>query len=284
MPEIFLEVKRIDKENGFTCGLVDVRNEVSRPHSHDYYEFLLIINGVACHIINSKKQVLSEGNLLFIRDFDIHCFEKEKDAVFKYIYIALSKKLFSSILDYMGDDFPIKELLESDAPPMLALTASERESIVSIVSRLDQTNDKPSSRLKIKTLLAELFVRFFADYENKSSDIPAWLENTCEKMKAPANFIAGNKKMLEISGKSREHLTRTMKKYLDMSPNEYVTNLRLDYCIHLLTQTSLPIIDICYACGFENLSWFYKVFEKKYVTTPLKYRKNYIKAKHPLKQ
>lgn len=284
MTEKFLEVIQIDKGNGFSCGIVDARDDEPHLHSHDFYEFLLITNGVACHIINSKKQILSEGNLLFIRDFDVHSFEYDKDTGFKYIHISMSKKLFTSILEYMGDDFPINKLLESDDPPMLALSAGKRESVVSIISMLDHINDRPSSRLKIKTLLAELFVNFLTDYETKKPNIPSWLEETCEKMKTPANFIAGNKKMLEISGKSREHLTRTMKKYLDMSPNEYVTNLRLDYCIHLLTQTSLPIIDICYSCGFENLSWFYKVFEKKYGTTPLKYRKKYMKAKHPLKQ
>ena len=54
--EKLLEIKRIDKENGFTCGYVKSINEGSRLHCHDYYEVLLIKTGNACHIINSKKQ------------------------------------------------------------------------------------------------------------------------------------------------------------------------------------------------------------------------------------
>ena len=283
MTEKFLAIKRIDKENGFTCGLVNVRNERTRPHSHDYFEFLLITSGTACHIINSKKQMLTEGSLLFIRDFDVHAFKKESDNDFEYIYIAMSKELLSSILEYMGDDFPIKHLTNAEDPPMIALNSAEIERIIKIVAQLDQIDNKSSSRLKIKNLLAGLFVDFFADFENSQSDIPLWLETTCEKMRAPANFIEGSKKMLQLSGKSREHLSRMMKKHYNMSPADFVNELRLDYCIHLLTRSELPIVDICYGCGFENLSWFYKVFEKKYGTTPLKYRKKFKEVRYPSK-
>ena len=100
-------------------------------------------------------------------------------------------------------------------------------------------------------------------------------------MKTPANFILGSSRMIELSGKSREHLSRMMKKYYNMSPAEFVNELRLDYCIHLLTRSDVSVVDICYGCGFENLSWFYKVFNKKYGTTPSKYRKNHKLAKHP---
>ena len=79
--------------------------------------------------------------------------------------------------------------------------------------------------------------------------------------------------MYEFSGKTREHLTRMMKKYYKTTPTEYITDLRLEYCANLLYTSNLPVIDICYSCGFDNLSWFYKVFQKKYGTTPAKYRK-----------
>lgn len=138
--EKFLEIKRIDKENGFSCGCVKSINEASILHSHDYYEILMITNGSACHIINSKKQILYEGALLSIRDFNVHDFKKDKNDIFEYIYISMSKKLFMSILEYLGEDFPIDILLEAEDPPMAVLSSGEKENVVNIVSKLDQIN------------------------------------------------------------------------------------------------------------------------------------------------
>jgi len=83
--------------------------------------------------------------------------------------------------------------------------------------------------------------------------------------------------MYEISGKTREHLTRKLKAYYNITPTEFVNELKLEYCANLLLTSNLPVVDVCYSCGFENLSWFYKIFRKKYGITPSKYRKNHEK-------
>ena len=80
--------------------------------------------------------------------------------------------------------------------------------------------------------------------------------------------------MLEISGKSREHLSTSLKKYYSVSPVEYISELRLNYAVNLMTSSNLNITDICYESGFSNLSWFYQVFENKYQKTPAAYKKS----------
>ena len=66
-----------------------------------------------------------------------------------------------------------------------------------------------------------------------------------------------------------------MRQYYDTTPTEYVTGLRLGYAANLLLISNLKVTDICYECGFENLSWFYKVFAGKYGLTPAEYRRRY---------
>lgn len=281
MAKMLQEQYHVDCENGFLCRYVRSNTEKFIPHYHDYYEIFMVVKGPLLHIINSKKQVLNDGNLLFIRDFDIHDYTSADGEYFEFLNLAISKKLFTSVIDYLGDDFPIDELLNADDPPLVALSIKEKEKIFFSLTELDQINNKSSSRLKVKNLLTEFFVNHFLDYNNKIDNIPSWLEITYERMKNPKNFIVGIKRMQEISGKSREHLTRSLQNYYNTSPTEFIKELRLEYAANLLTRSNLPIIDICYNCGFENLSWFYKVFEKKYGTTPSKYRKKHESIKHP---
>ena len=118
-------------------------------------------------------------------------------------------------------------------------------------------------------------MKYFFDYKEDKVKIPLWLEITVEKMKKPENFVKGIQRMYEISGKSREHLSRSLKKDYNTTIQDFVNTLRLEYCINLLSHSNLSVTDICFECGFENVSWFYKVFEKKYGTSPSKYRKNH---------
>ncbi len=78
--------------------------------------------------------------------------------------------------------------------------------------------------------------------------------------------------MVELSGKSREHLARSLKKYYGQSTTEFINDLRLNYAANMLLGSTMPIVDLCYECGFQNISWFYIVFRKKYGVTPRQYR------------
>lgn len=42
------------------------------------------------------------------------------------------------------------------------------------------------------------------------------------------------------------------------------------------TISNLAVTVICYECGFENLSWFYKRFIARFGMPPKKYRENHL--------
>lgn len=56
----------------------------------------------------------------------------------------------------------------------------------------------------------------------------------------------------------------------------YVTNLRLNKAARLLTEQELPVSDICYECGFNNISNFNRQFLNQYKVNPMKYRKTFL--------
>ncbi|MEF9921593.1 MAG: AraC family transcriptional regulator [Anaerovoracaceae bacterium] len=63
---------------------------------------------------------------------------------------------------------------------------------------------------------------------------------------------------------------------------EYLNSIKVDYACELLADTNLSIIDISLATGFEDQSYFTKVFKKCRNVTPKEYRNNssgYIKEK-----
>jgi len=74
-------------------------------------------------------------------------------------------------------------------------------------------------------------------------------------------------------GLSTRQLERLFQKYLEFSPTRYYLGLRLDRARYLLTQTSLPIIEVALACGFVSASHFSKCHREHFGRTPSEERR-----------
>ena len=267
--------KHVDLESGCRCRYVRSDTEYFRLHCHNYYEIFMVMSGDICHIINGKEQKLTSGQLLFIRDFDVHDYKSANSDDFEFVNLAFTKDTLKDMFQYLGKNFPSKELLSTKYPPSVILSEREKDALFYEMIALSGTLDKEAVRITMRTLLINIFTKYFYEYSEKKTEIPAWLEITYEKIKMPANFIKGIERLYEICPKSREHLCRSLKKYYNTSPSALINDLRLEYCRNLLLTSNLSATDICYECGFENISWFYKLFEKKYGMAPSKYRCKY---------
>lgn len=70
--------------------------------------------------------------------------------------------------------------------------------------------------------------------------------------------------------------TATFKRKFDElyheSPAKYILTKKLEKATQLLQIKSLPIADIAFECGFENITHFNKVFKNQFSKTPTEYR------------
>jgi AraC family cel operon transcriptional repressor len=129
-------------------------------------------------------------------------------------------------------------------------------------------------RTHLRILLFELFVKYFTALQSEDPEIPDWLSTAVSEMKKKENFVQGMPALKDISEKSHEYLCRSFKKYLHMTPTDFINEQRLNYVTNMLIHSDIEILDICLDAGFDNLSHFYHLFNKKYHATPLAYRKS----------
>lgn len=273
-----MKIKMLEKDihtnpkTGFLVRYVRSETEYFRPHYHNYYEIFVMLKGNAHHTVNGNEQILSPGQLLFIRDFDVHDYKKADNDCFEFINIAFAKDNFEDMTEFLGEVFPSEKLLNTALPPVIYLSDNEKEKVFYSITELGNYNDA-TAKIKFRTLLINIFMKYFFDYTEEQSTIPFWLELTVEKMKKPENFVRGSQRMYEICEKSREHLARSIKKHYGTTVHDFINSLKLEYSVNLLINSNISVADVCFECGFENLSWFYKLFEEKYKVTPSKYRK-----------
>lgn len=250
----------------------DMKNSL---HTHDYYEFFLVTEGEVKHLINGEATIAKKGELYLIRPHDVHqlAIIEEGD---EYLNLNFSKDVMDSLLKFWSNEKLNVEIENSFLPPKRVLNESDlkhvRERMLQTMFRESATAEEQTYVMKKRVF--DIFSSFFAKtVPEDRKDVPWWLANAVEQMKKEENFKAGVSRMVEISGKSMEHLSRSMSKHYGYSPTKYVNRLRVDYMSSMLAYSTCPIIDIWLEAGFESAGYAYKLFKEYYGVTPLQYRK-----------
>ncbi len=86
------------------------------------------------------------------------------------------------------------------------------------------------------------------------------------------------KNLAENNDMSTRNFTRRFHAATDMTPNQYLQNIRIDTAQDLLQYSNLNIAEIAERTGFNDLSYFAKIFKKQCSISPREYRKT-VRAK-----
>jgi len=88
-------------------------------------------------------------------------------------------------------------------------------------------------------------------------------------------MVAGDLQLETISSHlnmSRSTLARRIKQIIGCAPSAYILQLRLDRARQLLQNPNLTIGEVSLQCGFDDLSYFSRVFRQNFEQTPTQYR------------
>lgn len=102
-----------------------------------------------------------------------------------------------------------------------------------------------------------------------------------EKIKQVLDYIDahyGEKISVEDGAKlcfySNSHFMKYFRQYMGMSFTQYLNDYRLGKAREYLLSTREPVTGIAQRCGFDNLSYFNRLFRQKYHQTPGECRRN----------
>jgi transcriptional regulator GlxA family with amidase domain len=71
---------------------------------------------------------------------------------------------------------------------------------------------------------------------------------------------------------ARGRTSHLVKEVCGLSFRELVIQRRLKAAMELLRQSSLSVLEVTLAAGFEDIAHFHRLFRRRIGTTPLKYR------------
>jgi AraC-like DNA-binding protein len=82
------------------------------------------------------------------------------------------------------------------------------------------------------------------------------------------------KEIADVSGLSAPYFSTIFKDEMGENLSNYLNRLRIEKASAMMRETEFPINGISTACGFEDQSWFSKVFKNYTGFSPCKYREH----------
>lgn len=268
--------------------LIDIRRHtrfVEFPkHKHDFIEIIYVCKGSVTNIINMTDTViLKEGELLFLNQYTSHSLlpTGENDIVVNFVvlpqffddaFLALDKE------SLLGEFLSSTLCSNSNAGKYLHFKCSN---IVTVQNNIEnmiwtlcqkQKGQEKINRLTMTVLLLQLmnFTEAIAGNDSELFDKKIIL-NVLQYIETHYKNASLTEIASELSMKSYK-LCKLIKKATDKTFAELLLQKRLTLAANLLNSTALSITDIIIAVGYDNTSYFHRVFKEKYAMTPKLFR------------
>ena len=239
-----------------------------RFHTHDdYYEFFYVTRGRALHLVNGASQVISRGSLVFVRPRDEHAYDYYRQDDFVFYNAGINLKHFARVMDYFGVD---ASYFDTPRLPLhVHLEGEDAEHLVALLARLKEMPDGHDRQCLFNLVVANVvFFMLSCPCIVNSEAFPSWLMALIHEMDKPENFTAGLPRLLKLANYSQSYINRVFRQYLFTTPTQYINDLRIHYAHKLITSTNQTILEISSLCGFNSISYFYRVFKSKYGFCP----------------
>jgi AraC-like DNA-binding protein/mannose-6-phosphate isomerase-like protein (cupin superfamily) len=254
-------------------------------HCHNYVELVYMYSGSTVHIIDGTNILRLETNdLLLIRQGTSHAVEpaggkdiavhfflqpefffhlelimKEEGAILHRFFAGSSTGKHPAadyLLFHLQDMLPAKNLLENMIWSMMG----------------DKKDRQEINQATMGILIMELFhhtgkaeLHEMAQYEEKiAMDAYQYLEN---------NYPSATlEEFSEMSMYPPYYISRLFKRHYQVTFTECLQFIRMMKAANFLTSTVKPVEVIIAEVGYENNSYFHRLFKKRYGMTPKQYR------------
>mgnify|MGYP003293811951 CR=1 FL=1 len=251
------------------------------PHSHDFVEIVYMCKGSTTHIVNGNRIELREGNLLFLcQNARQEILPAGKEDIAVNFFVRPS--FFDSMLETIGEeDTPLRRFVVDclrDNRKSVGYLHFEVADVLPVQNMLEiliwtLLFDTMHKRNLVKTTVGLLFLQLLNHTDRLTS--PMEEEKTIVKVLryVETRYKGGSlRELSRLLHYDESTLSREIKNKTGKTYTELVQEKRLSEAAFLLKNTDLGVLEICDRVGYENQSFFHRLFREKYGTTPKKYR------------
>ncbi len=254
-------------------------------HFHPEYEIVLVTESSGKRFIGDNISNFRPGNLVLLGPNLPHLYRNDM----KYYKSKSSTRARSIVVHFLENSFgnffslpeakKIKKLL-ADSIKGIEITGNANAIVSKKLHELLTLKDFPRCLKLLEILQAIADIKQYQVISNYR--ITGINEKECERMSRVLDFLMKSFSVnisradaAKVANMSENAFSRYFRQRTKKTFASYLNELRLNHAAKLLIEKHDTIKDICYDCGFNNLSNFNRQFKLMYDKNPLTYRRTY---------
>lgn len=247
-------------------------------HFHPELELNLVMNSSGKRIVGDSIMEFENIDLVLVGPNTPHVWKCSKtDRKAHVITIQFHEEFFSQGFFERKLTKTIKDLLDKSKRG-IAFSKETIEILKPKILLLSESQDF-DSLLKFMSILFELSIAQNTKLLASSSYVDSFNFPKSRRIEKVDKYIKENiqqkiyiKEAADMVNMSESAFSHFFKKYTKSTFSDYIIDLRLGNASKLLFETNQSINEICYDCGFNNISNFNRIFKKKMGFTPSDFR------------
>lgn len=249
-------------------------------HWHNDVELIVIKKGTGTISVDMEPQTVSAGDIILVRPGQIHSISQHDNDAMEYENILFRPDLLYSqntdlrTLEY----FDLYFNPEYDLPWHIDHSNSSHKELAECINAIDTLcSERP--RYYELSVKAYLFQFFYLLFSGQKTPVYSTGRKSLDKVKQMIAYIEEHymepitvQSAADYMGFSNSHFMKFFKQNMHTTFTSYLNHYRLTIAGRLLLTTDDNILVISEKTGFNNLSYFNRLFKQYFHMTPREYR------------
>lgn len=266
------------------------KSEFTYPiHYHTEYELNFVENAAGVRrVVGDSAEVIGNFDLVLITGKDLeHVWEQHECTShdIREITIQFSPNIFSKNFEVKKQFASIWRMLERAQCGL----CFPQQAIMKVYNLLDKLTSEEQGFYAVLDFLSILYeLSLYDDARVLASSSFAKIENFSDsrRIQKVQKYISEHyredirlNQLSDMVGMTPVSFSRFFRLRTGKTLSDYIIDIRLGFATRLLVESSRTVAEICYDCGFNNLSNFNRMFKRKKNCSPKEFRDSYRKKK-----
>jgi AraC-like DNA-binding protein len=241
---------------------------IVKEHHHQTYQILYALDGIGEITLDGHSLEFKQDHGVVIAPYSNHSIVS--DSKLTVLVLAFDETILDSSVreELLRSHFSQSKLIRLGLFPGSELRQLLRKML------FEQSQETVLSILALNVFLSELLlVLVRSQQSNMMSDVNIL---RAEKLRSYIDThyfeIVSSNDISAKLGVSARHINNIFKDHYNMTPLQYLTEVRMGLAQKMLSESETDIASICFEIGFETLSTFYRTFKNSIQMSPNKYR------------
>mgnify|MGYP001172850737 CR=1 FL=1 len=246
-------------------------------HHHLYGQLLYVLEGRGSIVLEGRKEALEQDHAVLILPYADHAVSS--DSHLTLLVLAFDEKL----LQTSGREAVDRPLFAASA--LLRLNPFNASELRLLLRKLlhEQRQRDDMSDWAMSIYIQEIFLLLAR--ARQAAQVTDANGLRAEKIRSYIDRhyyepLTAEELAYKL-GVSSRHANNIFKEQYQMTPMQYLTEVRLGIAKKLLAETDKDIVSVCFEVGYESLPTFYRAFKNGVQLSPNKYRQLHREASAP---